>query len=967
MAGYVETYAYDGSNDMTRMTVDGKATDFVYAERAGGRGKYVSEVRDAVAGTTRYQLVKLDPVETRRISRTGKVTTFRSKDGLTEGIRDPLGSLREVTFSDRLPTQIQDYRGKTKRIEYDSRGNPLKVIDAYNRETRLTYDTSDNLLTYTTPSPLNHTWYYSYDSQGNLVSIRSPLQAASNSETRLNYLANGRLHEMIPPVGGRTSFDYDSYGNQTTVTDPQGHTVRFAYGMAGLRCESITDARGKTKHLTYDPNDRLLEVTYDTVAGSPRIRNVYDAFNQKDFYDENNLKTTVERNRFGYITRMIPPLGSGFATSYEYDADNNRTLVSDALGRVTRTEYDDGGRPIRTLEPGNTETVRTYDAEGNLTALRDPRGNSTLLTYDDNNRLLTTRYPVGGTVSHTRDVVGRISVTTNGRGETVSFQYDADGRLVRKSFGGTVFTYAYEAAGNVTAFSDGLGSTTYAYNPRREVSSITYPGGLQAAFTYDPSGNLASVTYPGGLQVVYTYDGFNRVKIPARFRQAGRNQMMPTREKRNQIVRMAWGPHSIDFQYDPAARLTRETRSNGTVTRYTYDAGSRMTSLVHEKQDVPFLNLTYGYDTAGQTTSTVCDACLSPALAATSQPAVYDAANRLVSLGGVAHDHDLDGNLTGMGGGRFTAAYDAENRPGQVTRDGVVTSYAYNARGLLCRIVRNDKTRNLHYDAQDRLLFETDGNHTVTALYLHAGKSLAAQVKPDGDPLFHHFDNTGNTLALTDKTGSLQARYAYEPFGRMTESGTAPFNPFTFSGAFGVLSEGQGLYVTKKRFYDASIGRFLQRDPIGFDGGVHLYMYAANNPLTFMDPAGTIFGTLAEIYYSYVSGSETARMAASSRETEQKLFERVPEGNSQALAKWIKWKKIADEDYAEAAFGAGQVGKTLVKEGIKAAMTAPMPDGVAGVVGDVLVDQFIDSDGEGGGYIVSDGSDGGDGGGGYEE
>ncbi len=40
------------------------------------------------------------------------------------------------------------------------------------------------------------------------------------------------------------------------------------------------------------------------------------------------------------------------------------------------------------------------------------------------------------------------------------------------------------------------------------------------------------------------------------------------------------------------------------------------------------------------------------------------------------------------------------------------------------------------------------------------------------------------------------------------------------------------------RHYDAQLGRFLSRDPIGFSGGVNLYEYAGANPSTFADPRG---------------------------------------------------------------------------------------------------------------------------------
>ncbi|MBF0548819.1 MAG: RHS repeat-associated core domain-containing protein, partial [Candidatus Riflebacteria bacterium] len=46
------------------------------------------------------------------------------------------------------------------------------------------------------------------------------------------------------------------------------------------------------------------------------------------------------------------------------------------------------------------------------------------------------------------------------------------------------------------------------------------------------------------------------------------------------------------------------------------------------------------------------------------------------------------------------------------------------------------------------------------------------------------------------------------------------------------------LYFNRNRYYSPQVGRFISKDPIGFEGGNNLWTYAGNNPLQFVDPDG---------------------------------------------------------------------------------------------------------------------------------
>jgi RHS repeat-associated protein len=92
-----------------------------------------------------------------------------------------------------------------------------------------------------------------------------------------------------------------------------------------------------------------------------------------------------------------------------------------------------------------------------------------------------------------------------------------------------------------------------------------------------------------------------------------------------------------------------------------------------------------------------------------------------------------------------------------------------------------------------------------------------------------------------DPNGAIVARYEYDPYGNVTaKSGSyADANPFRFSTKY--FDAETGLSYFGGRYYNAGLGRWLNRDPLDELGGVNLYAYVGNDPLDRVDPLGEMW------------------------------------------------------------------------------------------------------------------------------
>jgi RHS repeat-associated protein len=105
-------------------------------------------------------------------------------------------------------------------------------------------------------------------------------------------------------------------------------------------------------------------------------------------------------------------------------------------------------------------------------------------------------------------------------------------------------------------------------------------------------------------------------------------------------------------------------------------------------------------------------------------------------------------------------------------------------------------------------------------------------------------DHLDTPRAITTAADTPQVVWRWEnddPFGanapNENPSGLGAFeNNLRSSGQY--FDKETNLHYNYQRDYDPAIGRYIQSDPIGLDGGINTYAYVNSNPLSFSDPEG---------------------------------------------------------------------------------------------------------------------------------
>jgi RHS repeat-associated protein len=794
----------------------------------------------------------------------------------------PRGVASGVTCATAPPAAYTTY------FTYNAYGDQLTSTDPLGHQTQKTFDANRNPKTSVDAD--NNTTTFSYDPANELTQTQRP----DLTLLKTDYWPDSTVNHQYDAANHATTYTYDSLARVSTVTDPLNRTATFGYDAAGNRTSKQdpggncagAPTTGCTTY-TFDAANQLTAVTYSD-GTTPNVSNItYDNEGQRTGMTDGAGTWTFT---WDSLHRMTSSTSGSKSVTYGWDLNGHLTSIAypNNAGTVNRT-FDDAGRLQTVSDWLSHTTTFGYDADSNLTTQTYPNSTTATETFDSAERLMS--------ISH--------APTATPTSTFASFSYGRDNANQLTSVSSTGVptdnhTWGYSTLNQVT--TDTAASNPYGYDPADNLTQQQNGArqSFDAANELIASGNISlvgargngdlgttnslTVTLPSGVAandqilVAVTTAATNTVTAPSGsgFSLIG-TKATGTSGADTAVTLFrktaAGGETSAAFNFGslgPRAAVAAVYRGVDPVTPVdSPGTGAAFSNTLPIQAVTPSLpvsqlvafagagatlasaqwaapaGMTKQLDQAGGATidAAVFDQQLTGAQATGSRTATFGANGQLAGImltlrPATTYTYDTRGNRTARSISGTTTSYgfDQANRLTSYTAGGSTTTYGYSADNLrISKTVSGTTTPQTWNLAEGLPTLLADG----TTYYVYGPGGLPLEQISGSTVLYYHHDQLGSTRAVTNSSGTVVATYSYDPYGNVAGSTGSVANPFQFAGQY--KDAESGLLYLRARFYEPATGVFISRDPI--ESITHQpYSYANNNPFTYSDPSGLLFG-----------------------------------------------------------------------------------------------------------------------------
>ena len=302
--------------------------------------------------------------------------------------------------------------------------------------------------------------------------------------------------------------------------------------------------------------------------------------------------------------------------------------------------------------------------------------------------------------------------------------------------------------------------------------------------------------------------------------------------------------------------------------QYAYD---ELGQLIREDNKDANKSYTYTYDSRGNLLSKKTYAFTLGTLGTAQKTDTYGYAtdswkDRLTSYNGQTITYDSIGNpLTYNNGSAYTFTW--EGRQMQTATKGNTTwTYTYNADGL--RIGKTNGTTTYTYTwNENRQLSSMTWNTGYALFYYDANGTPNSVVIDDGYDVqtYCYVTNLQGDIVglISAESGDWAVTYEYDAWGNLLDkkgyssgyAGAYVYNPLTYKGY--LYDEETGFYYLQSRYYDSTVGRFLNADSVlsihPISSECNLFRYCNNNPINRIDETGTMAVAVATSGATYAA------------------------------------------------------------------------------------------------------------------